>query len=89
MTIQELYNFLGDFIKKHPKCKDQSIMVKNLNDESTWEEVTIVSDTVVESCPQYGSPLYLHSKSQEEVTKKYQDKLKKHYDDDDEYDFYI
>lgn len=40
MTIQELYDFLGKFIKKHPECKDQKIMVKNLKDESTWEEVT-------------------------------------------------
>lgn len=87
MTIQELYDFLGKFIKEHPKCKNQRIMVKNLNDESTWEEVTIVSDTVVESCPQYGSPLYFHSKSQEEVTKKYQDKLKKQ--DDDEWEYYM
>ena len=84
MTIQELYDFLGEFIKKHPKCKDQKIMVKNLNDESTWEEVTFLSDTVVSSCPQYGSPLYFHSKTQEEVTKRRIEKMKQ-LEDDDEY----
>lgn len=84
MTIQELYDFLGEFIKKHPKCKDQPIMVKNLKDENSWEEVTILSDTVVDSCPQYGSPLYFHSKSEQEVTKKYIEKMKK-LDDEDEY----
>ncbi len=84
MTIQELYDLLGEFIKKHPKCKDQEIMVKNLNDENTWEKVTIVTDTVVDSCPEYGSPLYFHSKSEEEVTQRYSEKMKK-LDDDDEY----
>ena len=87
MTIQELYDFLGDFIKKHPKCKNQSIMVKNLNDESTWEEVTFLSDTVVDSCPEYGSPLYFHSKTQEEVTRSYFERIKKL--EDDEYDVYL
>lgn len=87
MTIQELYDFLGDFIKKHPKCKNQSIMVKNLNDKSTWEEVTFLSDTVVSSCPEYGSPIYFHSKSQEEVTRNYIDRINEL--DDDEYDLYL
>lgn len=85
MKIKELYDFLDKFIKEHPKCKDQKIMVKNLNDESLWEEVTFISDTVVNSCPEYGSPLYFHSKSQEEVTKRYNEKMSKLYDDDDEY----
>ncbi len=87
MTIQELYDFLGEFIKKHPKCKDRPVMVKNLDDESTWEEVTTISDTVVSSCPEYGSPLYFHSKSQEKVTKNYYKKLKD--EDEDEYIDYI
>ena len=82
MTIEELYNFLGEFIKKHPKCKDQPVMVKNLNDENTWEKVTIITNTVVESCPQYGSPLYFHSKSEQEVTKKYIEKMKQQEDDE-------
>lgn len=89
MTIQELYDFLGKFIKKHPECKDQKIMVKNLKDESTWEEVTFLSDTVVSSCPQYGSPLYFHSKTQEEVTKKYTEKMKKLEEQEDDYDYYL
>ncbi len=84
MTIKELYDFLGKFIKKHPKCKNQEIMVKNLKDEYSWEKVTVVSDTVVSSCPEYGSPLYFHSKSQEEVTEKYNKKMEE-LDDDDEY----
>lgn len=84
MTIQELYEFLDKFIKEHPKCKDQKIMVKRLDNDSSWEEVTRISDTVVSGCPQYGSPLYFHSPSQEEVTKKYQERLKE-MDDDDEY----
>ena len=87
MTIQELYDFLDKFIKEHPKCKDQKIMVKNLKDENTWEEVTVVSDTVVNSCPQYGSPLYFHSKSQEEVHKNYMKKMEEKEDDD--YDYYF
>ena len=88
MTIEELYNFLGEFIKKHPKCKDKPIMVKKLDDESTWEEVTSISDTVVKSCPEYGSPLYFHSQSQEKVTQKYNEKMKK-MNEDDEYIDYI
>ena len=84
MTIEELYNFLGNFIEKHPQCKDKPIMVKNLKEESLWEEVTFISDTVVDSCPQYGSPLYFHSKTQEEVTQKYIEKMKA-LEDDDEY----
>ena len=76
MTIQELYDFLGDFIEKHPECKNQRVMVKNMCDDSTWEDVTFISDTVVEHCSQYGSPLYLHSKSQEEVTKDYEKKMR-------------
>lgn len=84
MTIQELYDFLGEFIKKHPKCKDQSVMVKNLKDEFSWEEVTFINDTVVSSCPEYGSPIYFHSKSQEEVTQKHNEKIE---DDDDEYEY--
>jgi len=83
MTIQELYDFLGEFIKKHPKCKNQKIMVKKLGDDSTWEEVTVLSDTVVNSCPQYGSPLYFHSKSEELVTKARNERMKDF--DDDEY----
>ena len=83
MTIQELYEFLGEFIKKHPKCKDQKVMVKKLDDDSTWEEVTIVSNTVVNSCPQYGSPLYFHSKSEEAVAKARAERMKDM--DDDEY----
>ena len=87
MTIEELYNFLGDFIKNHPKCKDKPVMVKNVSNEGTWEEVTFVSDTVVNSCPEYGSPLYFHSPSQEEVTKKYIEKIRKLDElDDDPYD---
>ncbi len=70
MTIQELYDFLGKFIKKHPECKDQKIMVKNLKDESTWEEVTFLSDTVVSSCPQYGSPLLFSFKNSRRSYKK-------------------
>lgn len=81
MTIQELHDYLDKFIKEHPGCKDKSIMVKNLNDEYSWEEVTFVSDTVVDSCPEYGSPLYFHSKSQEEVEKEYYERNK----DEDEY----
>ncbi len=89
MTIEELYEFIGEFIKKHPKCKDKSVMVKNVKDESTWEEVTGVSDTVVNSCPEHGSPLYFHSKSQEEVTKKYMEKLKEQEEDEYYYhDYY-
>lgn len=87
MAIQELYDFLGEFIKKHPKCKDQKIMVKKLGDATTWEEVTIVSNTVVSSCPEYGSPLYFHSKTQEEVHKKHVEKIKKLEEDD--YEYYI
>ena len=82
-----MYDFLGEFIKKHPKCKDQKIMVKNVNDENTWEEVTVLSDTVVSSCPEYGSPLYFHSKSEQEVTKKYIDKMKKSEELEDDYDY--
>lgn len=89
MTIQQLYNFLGDFIKKHPKCKDQKIMVKNLKDESTWEEVTFLSDNVVSSCPQYGSPIYFHSKTQEEVTKRHNEKMKRLEEQEDDYDYYV
>ena len=89
MTIKELYDYLGEFIKKHPKWKDQKVMVKKLDDESTWEEVTSVSDTVVESCPEYGSPLYFHSKTQEEVTKKYYEKLKEKNDEDDDDEYYL
>ena len=85
MNIQELYDFLGEFIKKHPECKNQKVMVKNLKDDSTWEEVTFVSDTVVSSCPQYGSPLYLHSKTQEEVLQKRIEKMKEIEDEDDFY----
>lgn len=85
MTIEELYNFLGEFIEKHPKCKNQRVMVKNLKDESSWEEVTFISDTVVNSCPQYGSPLYMHSKTQEEVTQKYNERMKELEDDDPYY----
>ena len=85
MTIQELYDFLGEFIKKHPKCKNQEIMVKNLNDDHTWEEVNLISDTVVSSCPEYGSPLYFHSKSEQEVTKRYTEKMKKLEEQDDDY----
>ncbi len=84
MTIQECKDFLCEFIKKHPKCKDKPIMVKNLQDENTWEEVTVITDTVVSSCPEYGSPLYFHSKSQEEVFEKYKKKMQE-IDDDDEY----
>ena len=83
MTIQELYDFLGEFIKKHPKSKDQKVMVKKLDDDSSWEEVTIVSNTVVDSCPQYGSPLYFHSKSEEAITKARIERMKDL--DDDEY----
>ena len=53
MTIEELYKFLGEFIKKQPKCKDKPIMVKKLGDKTTWEEVTFTSDTGVSSCPEY------------------------------------
>ena len=84
MTIEELYEFLGDFIKKHPKCKNKPIMVKHLKKEGLWEEVTGISDTVVDSCPEYGSPLYFHSKSQEEVTAAYNAKMRE-MDDDDPY----
>ena len=86
MTIQELYDFLGEFIKKHPKCKDQKVMVKNLKEESKWEEVTSISDNTVSSCPEYGSAIYFHSKTQEEVTKRYNEKMKQ-LEDDDEYYF--
>lgn len=85
MTIEELYNFLGEFIEKHPKCKNKPVMVKNLKDESSWEEVTFISDTVVNSCPQYGSPLYMHSKTQEEVTQRYNERMKELEDDDPYY----
>ena len=88
MTIQELYDFLGEFIKKHPKCKDQKIMVKSLEDESSWEEVTVLSDHAGSSDSQYGSPIYFHSKSEQEVTRKYQEKLKKENMEDD-YDYYL
>ena len=82
MNIQELYEYLGKFIKEHPKCKEQKIMVKNLKDETTWEEVTFVSDTVVSACPQYGSPIYLHSKTQEEVAEQRREKMKGMEEDD-------
>ena len=85
MTIQELYDFLDKFIKEHPECKEQKIMVKNLDDENTWEEVDFVSNTVNDSCPKYGSPLYFHSQSQERVTEKYNKKIKKCYENEDEY----
>ncbi|MBQ9790412.1 MAG: hypothetical protein IJW24_02335 [Clostridia bacterium] len=84
MTIQELYDFLNEFIERHPKCKDQKIMVKKLDDDFTWEEVTIVTNTVVKSCPQYGSPLYFHSQSEEAVAKTRIERMKD-LDDDDEY----
>ena len=86
MTIQELYDFLDEFIKKHPKCQDQEIMVKNLKDEYSWEEVTFLSDTVVSYCPEYGSPLYFHSETQEEVTKKSIEKMKKLEEQEDDYE---
>ena len=82
MTIQELYDFLGEFIKKHPKCKDQKVMVKNLKEESKWEEVTFISDNTVSSCPEYGSAIYFHSKTQEEVTQKYIQKMKEQEEDE-------
>ena len=85
MTIQELYDFLGEFIKTHPKCKDQKVMVKKLTDDSSWEEITSVSNTVVDSCPEYGSPLYFHSKTQEEVAKERAEKMKEIDEDDDYY----
>ena len=85
MTIQELYDFLGDFIEKHPKCASQKIMVKKLTDDSTWEEVSLISDTVVDSCPEYGSPLYFHSPSQEEATNRHMARMKEMEDDDDYY----
>ena len=81
MTIEELYNFLDKFIKEHPMCKDKSVMVKRLDDANTWEEVTAVTDTVVDSCPEYGSPIYLHSETQEKVEKEYYERNK----DEDEY----
>ncbi|MBQ8908844.1 MAG: hypothetical protein IJY90_00930 [Clostridia bacterium] len=61
-------------------------MVKSLKDDSTWEKVTSVSDTVVSACPQYGSPLYFHSKSEEAVTQARNEKMK---DMDDDYDYYV
>ena len=84
MTIEELYKFLGEFIKKHPKCKDKPIMVKKLGDKTTWEEVTFTSDTGVSSCPEYGSPIYLHSKSQEQARKEHCEEMSKL---EDKYDF--
>lgn len=85
MTIEELYIFLGDFIEKHPKCKDKPIMVKKLEDDSSWEEVTIVTDTVVTGCPEYGSPLYFHSPSQEKLAQQRIEKMKEIDEDDDYY----
>lgn len=84
MTIEELYNFLGKFIEEHPKCKNKPIMVKSLKDDTTWEEVTTISDTIVEACPQHGSPLYFHSPSQEAAAQRNKEK-QIFMDDDDDY----
>lgn len=85
MTIKELYEFLGEFIKKYPKCVNQRIMVKRLDDDFLWEEVTIVETPVANPDGQFGSPIYFHSKSQEEALKKYIEENKNIEDDDDEY----
>lgn len=86
MTIKELSDFLKEFMEKYPECKDKSIMVKSLKDDSTWEEVKFVTGTVVMSSPKYGSPIYLHSESEQEVTKKRNEKMK---DSEDYYEFFL
>ena len=82
MTIQELYDYLKKFINEHPKCKDQEVMVANPNEKGRWEEITKVSDTVVESCPEYGSPLYFHSKTQQKRDEEYYKELEAKETDD-------
>ena len=90
MTIRELYEYLHTFIRKHPQCLDKPIMVKNPLDESSWEEVGAVVSIVPEHCPQYGSPLYFHSKNQEKVCEKYYNKIReKNEKSIDEYDSLI
>ena len=76
MNLLQVKEYIDNFLKEHPKNASEAELRIYSVDKDIWVPVICITNIVTPTCPQYATPLYLHTEEVDIIIKaknKYED----------------